>query len=109
MFPDDNTLVNNACKFAVYRIASDIKAPVEFWLKGEKYSLSYMLNNEKEYVDQFVSGTVYQAFLSAISYHRWHSPINGTVVRTELIPGMYYAESPATGFPNPDPAGPNLS
>lgn len=109
MFPDDNTLVNNACKFAVYRIASDIKAPVEFWLKGEKYSLSYMLNNEKEYVDQFVSGTVYQAFLSAISYHRWHSPINGTVVRTELIPGTYYAESPATGFPNPDPAGPNLS
>jgi phosphatidylserine decarboxylase len=38
----------------------------------------------------FVGGTVYQAFLSALSYHRWHAPIDGTIVDVYKIPGTYY-------------------
>ena len=56
--------------------------------------------------EQFVGGTVYQAFLSALSYHRWHSPISGTIVKADLVNGSYYSETPAEGF---DPAGPNDS
>jgi len=55
---------------------------------------------------QFVGGTIYQAFLSATSYHRWHSPVSGRIVKTRLIDGSYYAQTPAVGF---DPAGPNES
>jgi phosphatidylserine decarboxylase len=55
---------------------------------------------------QFADGTVYQAFLSALSYHRWHSPVSGRIVRTRLIDGSYYAEALSEGF---DPAGPNNS
>jgi phosphatidylserine decarboxylase len=29
---------------------------------------------------QFASATIYQAFLSAPSYHRWHAPVRGTFV-----------------------------
>ncbi|KAG8723414.1 hypothetical protein FRC12_010900 [Ceratobasidium sp. 428] len=61
---------------------------------------------------QFVGGTVYQAFLSALKYHRWSSPVNGTVEKVTAIPGTYYAESPEMGFTNPkgpDSSGPNLS
>jgi len=32
-------------------------------------------------MDHFVGGTVYQAFLSALNYHRWHAPVAGTIVR----------------------------
>ncbi|MGZ4627955.1 phosphatidylserine decarboxylase, partial [Oryzihumus sp.] len=34
-----------------------------------------------ESADQFVGGTVYQAFLSATNYHRWHAPVAGTRAR----------------------------
>ena len=36
---------------------------------------------QDEAADQFVGGTIYQAFLSATNYHRWHSPVAGTIVR----------------------------
>ena len=39
-------------------------------------------------------------------YHRWHSPVSGTVVRVENVPGTYYAEAASEGF---DAAGPNNS
>lgn len=57
-------------------------------------------------VDQFEGWTIYQAFLSALSYHRWHSPVSGRIVKTRLIDGSYYAQSLAQSF---DPAGPNES
>ncbi|KAK0471498.1 phosphatidylserine decarboxylase-like protein [Armillaria novae-zelandiae] len=111
MFPDDDRIVISACESTVYKMAFDVKALDTFWLKGEPYSLNHMLNNDV-LAPQFVGGTVYQAFLSATKYHRWHSPVNGTVVKTVMIPGTYYAESPAMGFLNPegpDPGAPNLS
>ncbi|GJE85181.1 phosphatidylserine decarboxylase family protein [Phanerochaete sordida] len=108
-FPEDDAIVNNACESTKYRLAHDVKATDTFWLKGEPYSLDYMLAGDA-FASQFVGGTVYQAFLSATSYHRWHSPVNGTVVRVVNVPGTYYAESPVMGFPDdPDPAAPNNS
>ena len=55
---------------------------------------------------QFAGGTIYQAFLSALSYHRWHSPVDGRVVKASVHDGTYYSETPAEGY---DPAGPNES
>jgi phosphatidylserine decarboxylase len=54
----------------------------------------------------FVGGTVYQAYLSPLSYHRWHSPVGGTVTKAYVKDGTYFAEALAEGF---DPAGPNDS
>ena len=48
-------------------------------------------------VDQFVGGTVYQAFLSATNYHRWHSPVAGTIVRAFVQEGTYYSEADSEG------------
>jgi len=110
-FANNNAIVNSACESAVYRIARHVKKRDKFWLKGEPYSLAHMLNNDP-FTEQFVGGSLWQAFLSALSYHRWASPVNGTVVKTVMIPGTYYAESPAMGFSNPDgpdDSGPNLS
>jgi len=59
-----------------------------------------------EYVDTFVGGTVYQAFLSAYNYHRWHSPVSGMIKKAFVKKGTYYLEAQSEGH---DPAGPNLS
>ena len=105
-FQDNDSIINSACESTVYRIARSIKAKDKFWLKGQPYSLDHMLNDD-ELAPQFAGGTVYQAFLSATKYHRWHSPVNGVVVKTVNIPGTYYAQSPTTGFGKPD--GPDLA
>ncbi|KAJ8073713.1 hypothetical protein PM082_011991 [Marasmius tenuissimus] len=96
-FDDNDAIVNNACESTIYHIRDNVQANDQFWIKGEPYNLRYMFNNDSA-VDQFVGGTIYQAFLSALSYHRWHSPVNGKVVRTVMISGTYYAESPTMGF-----------
>lgn len=116
----NDAIVHSACESAVYRIAMDVKQRDQFWLKGQSYSLFHMLNNDVDYARQFIGGTVYQAFLSATKYHRWHSPVNGIIVKTVNVPGTYYAEAPCerfedlddgkrTGSQSADPAGPNLS
>jgi len=110
-FQDNDSIVNSACESTIYCIATNVQPRDSFWLKGEPYSLDHILNND-EYAPQFAGGTVYQAFLSALNYHRWASPVNGTVVKVVHVPGTYYAESPEMGFLNPDgpdPSAPNLS
>lgn len=110
-FADNDNVINSACESTVYKIQHDVKEHDRFWLKGEPYSLEHMLGGD-ELTSQFVGGTICQAFLSATKYHRWHSPVKGTIKKIVNIPGTYYAESPATGFKDPDgpdPAGPNNS
>ncbi|KAG9003990.1 hypothetical protein FRB94_001195 [Tulasnella sp. JGI-2019a] len=104
-FPDNDAVVNSACESRIYRIAQGVKEMDSFWLKGEPYFLSHMLNHDP-YTSQFVGGAVYQAFLSTLNYHRWASPVNGKVVKVVHVPGTYYAESPVLEFYE---AGPNLS
>lgn len=103
--PDNWDVVANACESAPFCIERHVKRRSSFWMKGQEYSLQFMLNNDPLY-KQFVGGTVYQAFLSALSYHHWHSPVTGKVVKTFNVDGSYYSESMNMGF---DPAGPNRS
>jgi len=103
--PDDDRVIANACESAPYRLAKNVQLRDQFWIKDQPYSLSHMMDGDP-LAEQFAGGTVYQAFLSALSYHRWHSPVSGRIVKTRLIDGSYYAQTPAVGF---DPAGPNES
>lgn len=103
--PGDNTIIANACESAPFRIEKNVKLTDKFWIKAQPYSLQHMLSGDP-LTGQFVGGTIYQAFLSALSYHRWHSPVSGKIVKTRIVDGSYYAESLSEGY---DPAGPNDS
>ncbi len=100
--PDDDRVIVNACEAAPYRIAHEVKERDRFWIKAQPYSLEDMLKSDP-LVSCFVGGTVYQAFLSPLSYHRWHSPVNGRVVKAYNVEGTYYSETYTEGF---DPSGP---
>jgi len=103
--PDDGAVIANACESAPYRLATKVKLRDRFWVKDQPYSLGHMLADDP-LAAQFEGGTVYQAFLSALSYHRWHSPVSGRIVKTRVIDGSYYAAATAAGF---DPISPNES
>ncbi|MCJ1483060.1 hypothetical protein MMC06_003226 [Schaereria dolodes] len=120
---DMDDVIVNACESAPFCLANDVKPRDRFWIKSQPYSLQDMLvgHLDDNFAPQFYGAsmrsnvpddssfhgaTVYQAFLSARSYHRWHSPVNGKVVETRLVPGTYYSETRPEGF---DPAAPNDS
>jgi phosphatidylserine decarboxylase len=99
-FSNDNVIVN-PCEASPYRIYRDVKWVDQFWIKGQPYSLSHMLAQDP-LARHFVGGTIYQAFLSATSYHRWHSPVSGRIVKAYISPGTYYATAPMEGFKSDD-------
>lgn len=99
--PDNNKVIVSACESAPFAISTNVKECDAFWIKSQPYSLRHMLDGL--FVDEFVGGTVYQAFLSADNYHRWHSPVSGTIKKIHHVEGTYFSEAPSEGF---DPAGP---
>ncbi|MFU9137643.1 phosphatidylserine decarboxylase family protein [Erwinia tasmaniensis] len=103
--PENDDVVVNACESAPYRLAKEVKLKDKFWIKSQPYALQFMMNNDP-LASHFVGGTIYQAFLSALSYHRWHAPVSGRVVKTRIIDGTYYSETLSEGE---DTAGPNAS
>jgi phosphatidylserine decarboxylase len=114
--PGNASYIGNACESTPYQLSTQVQLQDTFWTKGQPYSLLDMIGNP-DWANLFAQGTVYQAFLSALSYHKWHAPVTGTIVAIYNIPGSYYAESYWEGFanigpdgqPNPDPAAPNDS
>lgn len=112
----------SGCDSKVYNIQTDVKLQDWFWVKAQPYSLLDMLANDDldvanpnhcdnnqhscNFVQPFIGGTVYQAFLSATKYHRWHSPVTGKIKRAYIKDGTYYSAAFSEGM---DAASPDLS
>jgi phosphatidylserine decarboxylase len=107
----DDSVIVNACESAPLQVKTGVPLSAGFWIKGQPYSLENMLDFD-EYAPRFDGGTVYQAFLSALSFHRWNSPVSGTIKKVSVVNGSYYLENLYEGFENPsgaDPSAPNDS
>ncbi|KAL5342687.1 Phophatidylserine decarboxylase-domain-containing protein [Aspergillus crustosus] len=89
--PEDDNVIANACESQPYKVARDVKAKDTFWIKTQPYSMFDMLSHDS-LAPQFEGGTVYQAFLSALSYHRWHAPVSGKIIKAYVVDGTYYSE-----------------
>ncbi|KAI1505321.1 Phophatidylserine decarboxylase-domain-containing protein [Biscogniauxia marginata] len=96
----------NSCESKPFALQTNVKEYDSFWLKGQPYLVVEMLNNLPE-ASNFVGGSVYQAFLSPTSYHRWNSPVQGRIVHASVVEGTYFSEPTITGFTNP--RGPDLA
>ncbi|KAF9883375.1 hypothetical protein FE257_003542 [Aspergillus nanangensis] len=96
--PDDDSIIVNACESRPYALRHDVAAYDRFWIKGLRYSMRHMLAHDA-LADSFVGGTVYQAFLSSMSYHRWHAPVAGRIVRAYVVNGTYFSH-PLFDSPN---------
>lgn len=89
--PEDDSVIANACESKPYNVQKDVQLRDSFWIKGAKYSVLDMLAHDK-LAKEFIGGTVYQAFLSALSYHRWHAPVSGKIVKAFVQDGSYFSE-----------------
>ncbi|RDA91882.1 hypothetical protein CP533_0382 [Ophiocordyceps camponoti-saundersi (nom. inval.)] len=88
--PDDDDVIVSACEASPYNVARGVKLRDTFFAKGQPYSVLDMLGHDP-LAEQFAGGTVYQAFLTPLSYHRWSAPVSGVVRRAMTVPGAYFS------------------
>jgi len=88
-------VISAPCECTLYAIQNEVKKTDDLYIKDEAYSLIHLLANDHS-VDSFVGGTVIQGFLNTTDYHRWHAPVNGTIMKIVDVPGTYFAQAPYT-------------
>jgi phosphatidylserine decarboxylase len=96
--PDNDKIIVSACEAAPYNIQTDVKLTDTFWIKAQPYSLLDMFSaSQREVAQRFVGGSIYQSFLSAFNYHRWHAPISGVIKKAYALDGTYYSDADSEG------------
>jgi phosphatidylserine decarboxylase len=70
-----------------------INLATKYWIKGYGFTVSKLLNSDS-LASTFDNGSIVIARLAPQDYHRWHSPVSGTVESITQIPGAYYTVNP---------------
>jgi phosphatidylserine decarboxylase len=94
--PDNNKIIVSPCDTTIFNISYNVKKVDKFWIKSQPYSLQDMLDNSP-YTDEFEGGSVIQGFLSPFNYHRWNSPVSGTIVMAYVKDGLYFSQAESQG------------
>ncbi|RAH64698.1 uncharacterized protein BO66DRAFT_396027 [Aspergillus aculeatinus CBS 121060] len=87
----NDSVIANACESKPYQVQHNVSAHDQFWIKERPYSIVDMLGGDP-LSEKFIGGTVYQAFLSSLSYHRWHAPVSGRIAKAFTLNGTYFSE-----------------
>lgn len=77
-------------RLAVFPSVSETKA---LWIKGNQFTIGNLLQDD-QLARRWRDGAVASLHLSPQDYHRYHSPITGTVKWFRQIPGDYYQVDP---------------
>ncbi len=96
--PDNSKVIVSPNDGTVYQIVSNVQLSTDFWAKGQTYSLINILNNNPM-VNSFVGGDMVQTFLSGNDFHRFHSPIDGTILQVEVLQGLTFSQRNAENEP----------
>ncbi|CAL1711900.1 unnamed protein product [Somion occarium] len=92
---DDPTNICSAadCRLTVY---NTVELAKQFWIKGNNFTIPSLLGVEtnSEQAKWFEGGGLASFRLAPADYHRFHSPIDGTLGEIVDIPGQYYTVNP---------------
>lgn len=102
--PNDDSVIVSPCEAKPFTLRTSVKSSDTFWIKSQPYSLQDIFAGSpiSYMADSFLGGSIFQAYLSTTTYHRWHSPVSGTIKAHTVIDGTYFAIPPwVTGFAKP--------
>ncbi|OZJ04727.1 hypothetical protein BZG36_01826, partial [Bifiguratus adelaidae] len=90
--PDDpRVAVSPAdCRMIAFNTVEDA---TRLWIKGINFTLSRLLQDE-DLAQEYLGGSLAIFRLAPQDYHRFHSPVDGTVAAERYIPGQYYTVNP---------------
>lgn len=78
---------------ARYLVFPNIDQADGFWIKGKKFCLRSLLQND-ELAARYTHGSMAIARLCPVDYHRFHFPCDCTPGKTQLINGPLYSVNP---------------
>lgn len=78
----------------VWMISKQVQREAAFEIKGEQYYLTDLLAEpaDSPLLQPFVDGLAVQIVLMPFNYHRWHSPVTGTIRKVHTVPGYFFAQ-----------------
>ena len=89
----ENELVTSSpadCRLTAF---PTVDLATKYWIKGFGFTLERLFN-DKALAKKFDGGSLLIARLAPQDYHRWHSPITGTIKTITEVPGAYYTVNP---------------
>lgn len=88
------------CRLVVYPSVDLAKT---FWVKGAEFTIPHLLGvpPDSDTAHAFAGASVASFRLAPADYHRFHSPLDGTVGEITDIPGQYYTGAPPSPSPLP--------
>ncbi|KAI0035374.1 phosphatidylserine decarboxylase-domain-containing protein [Vararia minispora EC-137] len=92
--PDDpNRIVSAAdCRLMAFE---SVNEATKLWIKGKEFSVGRLLGEAyKSEAERYSGGALVIFRLAPQDYHRFHSPVNGTVGPMSYISGEYYTVNP---------------
>ena len=88
---DKRVAVSTAdCRMMAFPTVDDA---TRIWIKGVEFSLAKLLDDEEE-AKTFEGGALAIFRLAPQDYHRYHSPVDGTVRKIHHVKGEYYTVNP---------------
>ena len=94
--PDDpHRLVSGAdCRLMAFESVNDA---TRLWIKGREFTVARLLGDAYHgQTERYVGGAVAIFRLAPQDYHRFHSPVDGTIGPMTYIPGEYYTVNVST-------------
>ncbi|KIL56688.1 hypothetical protein M378DRAFT_188531 [Amanita muscaria Koide BX008] len=90
---DPYRLVSAAdCRLMTFETVTEA---TKIWIKGRDFSVGRLLGDAyKDEVDKYTGGALGIFRLAPQDYHRFHSPVDGTIGRMTYISGEYYTVNP---------------
>ncbi|KAF8486476.1 phosphatidylserine decarboxylase-domain-containing protein [Russula ochroleuca] len=90
---DPNRLVSGAdCRLMAFETTSDA---TKLWIKGREFTVARLLGDAyKDQAELYVGGSLVIFRLAPQDYHRFHSPVDGTIGPMTYISGEYYTVNP---------------
>ncbi|CAK5268726.1 unnamed protein product [Mycena citricolor] len=92
--PDDPyRLVSSAdCRMMAFETVSEA---TRLWIKGREFTVGRLLGETySNEVDRYAGGALAIFRLAPQDYHRFHSPVDGTIGKMTTIAGEYYTVNP---------------
>lgn len=88
--PDDPTRLVSAadCRMLTFATVSEA---TQLWIKGREFTVARLLGDAyRDQADKYVGGALAIFRLAPQDYHRFHSPVDGTIGPMTYIAGEYY-------------------
>lgn len=89
----ENDLVTSSVADCRLTAFPTIDLATKFWIKGTSFTLEHLFQ-DAGLAHYFDGGSIVIARLAPQDYHRWHSPVTGTIESIKKIPGAYYTVNP---------------